>query len=222
MKTSRLDPSCERLSAEQGFTLIELLVALSIFAMLAAAGVMLLGNAVSAQGQISAHLEQQGGILRVVSLIDQDLGEAVPRITRTESGLLAPVFFSRAASDSEPILEFVRGGWTNLDNAARPDLQKVQYWLRGGRLERRTYIQLDGGQGGDPATLIESVQSLTLGFRDEKGEWHDVWQNEDPRAMPSAVRMVLQRQGYPPLTLMFKVGSAPSQKQENLLEGAGA
>ena len=35
--------------AEHGFTLIELLVALMIFAMLASAGVLLLGNSVSAQ-----------------------------------------------------------------------------------------------------------------------------------------------------------------------------
>ena len=44
-------------SAQQGFTLIELLVALMIFAMLASAGVLLLGNSVSAQAQVKARLD---------------------------------------------------------------------------------------------------------------------------------------------------------------------
>ncbi|MBJ7378471.1 prepilin-type N-terminal cleavage/methylation domain-containing protein, partial [Sphingobium sp.] len=44
-------------SAEHGFTLIELLVALMIFALLAGAGVLLLGNSVSAQAQIKARLD---------------------------------------------------------------------------------------------------------------------------------------------------------------------
>lgn len=222
MKNGRRLHVRSRRSAQNGFTLIELLVALSIFAMLAAAGVMLLANAVSAQGQVAVHLDRQGGMLRVVSLIDQDMAEAVPRISRTESGLLAPAFFSRAPSEDEPFLEFVRGGWTNLDNAARPDLQKLQYWLRGGRLERVTYGQIDGGQATQPATLIEGVQAITLGFRDDKGEWRDVWQNQDPRAMPSAVRMTIQRQGYPPLTLMFRVGAPVPRKSENLTEAPGA
>ena len=203
---------------ERGFTLIELLVALTIFAMLAAAGVMLLGNTVSAQGQISAHMEEQGGMVRVIALIDQDMREAVPRISRTESGTLAPVFFSRAPSDDQPFLQFVRGGWSNLDDKPRPDLQKVEYWLRGGKLERRTYGQVDGAAGGDPAMLVEGVKALGFAFRDAQGEWIDQWQQPGPMAMPRAMRLMIDREGQPPLTLMFRVGSgqpAEQQRQAN-------
>src|SRR3546814_1759446 len=48
-----------------GFTLIELLVALVIFAMLAGAGVLLLGNSVAAQGQVRERLDELASIQRV-------------------------------------------------------------------------------------------------------------------------------------------------------------
>lgn len=198
-------------SAERGFTLIELLVALTIFAMLSAAGVMLLGNAVSAQGQVRERLEEQGGMLRVVSLLDQDMAMAVPRISRTESGTLAPVFFSRQPEENEPFLQFVRGGWTNLDDAPRSNLQKVEYWLRDRRLERRTYPMVDGAQGGEPALLVDDVQTLEIAFRDGAGEWGDVWQQPGPMAMPVAMRMTVTRAGQPPLTMLFKVGTGAAE-----------
>src|SRR3546814_19450619 len=48
-----------------GFTLIELLVALVIFAMLAGAGVLLLGNSVAAQGKVRERLDGLASITRV-------------------------------------------------------------------------------------------------------------------------------------------------------------
>jgi len=200
--------------AERGFTLIELLVALSIFAMLSAAGVMLLGNAVSAQGQVAEKLEEQGGMVRVVALLDQDMAQALPRISRTESGLLAPVFFARKPSSSEAFLHFVRGGWDNLDDAPRASVQRVEYWLRDGKLERRTYPMLDGAQGNDPAVLIEDVEAIELAFRDATGAWLDEWQQADPKAMPVAARMTITRAGEAPLTVMFIVGTGEADAPE--------
>lgn len=192
---------------ETGFTLIELLVALMIFAMLSAAGVLLLGNAVSAQGAARQHLDAQGDMLRVVALIEADMAQALPRISRTESGMLAPVFFSRTPSEGEPFLQFVRGGWSNLDDTPRPDLQKVEYWLRDGRLERRTFPMVDGAEGGEPALLIDGVESLELAFRDAKGAWIDTWQQSKPLSMPIATRMVIRRRNSSALTLLFQVGT---------------
>ncbi len=192
---------------EAGFTLIELLVALAIFAMLAAAGVLMLGNAVSAQSAVRQHLDAQGDMLRVSALIDSDMAQALPRVSRTEAGTLAPAFFSRAPTGEEPFLQFVRGGWANLDDAPRPDLQKVEYWLRDGRLERRTYPMVDGAEGGDPALLVDGVDALQLAFRDAKGVWADQWQQPGPLAMPIAMRMIVTRRDAPPLVLMFRVGT---------------
>ena len=55
---------CDRIKGDDGFTLIELLVALMIFAMLASAGVLLLGNSVSAQAQVKARLDDMAAVQR--------------------------------------------------------------------------------------------------------------------------------------------------------------
>lgn len=197
---------------ERGFTLIELLVALTIFAMLAGAGVLLLGNSVSAQGAIKARLDGLAAVQRADGAISADLGQALPRISRTESGTLAPAFFARAQGDDAPVLQFVRGGWSNLNGAARPSLQKVEYWVRLGRLERRTYEQIDGAAGAQPVTLLEGVENVTLRFRNARGEWLPIWAQPQPDLLPRAVEMTLVRTGEPPLVLMFLVGPGPLER----------
>lgn len=199
---------------EAGFTLIELLVALMIFAMLAAAGVLLLGNSVSAQAQIKLRLDDMAAVQRAGGALAADLGQAVPRISRTEAGTLAPAFWSHRAGESVPLLQFVRGGWDNLGDLPRPSLQKVEYWVRQGRLERRTYGQVDGAAGDEPAALLDHVEDVALRFRDAKGDWRDDWAPTQPDLMPRAVEMMVTRTGEPPVTLRFLVGPGPVEKLE--------
>ncbi|WP_176595224.1 MULTISPECIES: type II secretion system minor pseudopilin GspJ [Sphingobium] len=200
--------------AEGGFTLIELLVALMIFAMLAAAGVLLLGNSVSAQAQIKLRLDDMAAVQRAGGALAADLGQAVPRISRTEAGTLAPAFWSHREGESLPMLQFVRGGWDNLGDLPRPSLQKVEYWVRQGRLERRTYAQVDGAAGDEPAALLDHVEDVALRFRDAKGDWRDEWAPTQPDLMPRAVEMTVTRTGEPPVTLRFLVGPGPVEKLE--------
>lgn len=200
--------------AEGGFTLIELLVALMIFAMLAAAGVLLLGNSVSAQAQIKLRLDDMAAVQRAGGALAADLGQAVPRISRTEAGTLAPAFWSHREGESVPMLQFVRGGWDNLGDLPRPSLQKVEYWVRQGRLERRTYAQVDGAAGDEPAALLDHVEDVALRFRDAKGDWRDEWTPTQPDLMPRAVEMTVTRTGEPPVTLRFLVGPGPVEKLE--------
>lgn len=198
--------------SRNGFTLIELLVALSIFAMLAGAGVLLLGNSVSAQSAIKVRLDDMAVLERMDGAMSADLGQAAARISRTETGTLAPAFFANPQGENAPVMQFVRTGRSNFSDAPRPSLQKVEYWVRQGRLERRTYDQVDGGTGGEPATLLDGVQSVTLRFRDEKGDWLDMWTPQQPDLLPKAVEMVIARTGNPPLTLIFGVGPGPQSK----------
>lgn len=199
---------------DAGFTLIELLVALMIFAMLAAAGVLLLGNSVSAQAQIKLRLDDMAAVQRAGGALAADLGQAVPRISRTEAGTLAPAFWSHREGESVPVLQFVRSGWDNLGDLPRPSLQKVEYWVRQGRLERRTYAQVDGAAGDEPAALLEHVEDVALRFRDAKGDWRDEWAPTQPDLMPRAVEMTVTRTGEPPVTLRFLVGPGPMEKLE--------
>lgn len=200
--------------AEQGFTLIELLVSLMIFAMLAAAGVLLLGNGVSAQAQIKARLDDMAAIQRAAGALAADLGQATPRISRTEAGTLAPAFWAHRDGETAPVMQFVRGGWDNLGDLHRPSLQKVEYWVRQGRLERRGYPQIDGAAGDEPAALLEQVEDVTLKFRDAQGKWQADWTPAQPDLMPRAVEMTILRTGAPAITLRFLVAPGPAEKVE--------
>ncbi|MGE4321988.1 MAG: type II secretion system minor pseudopilin GspJ [Sphingobium sp.] len=206
---------------EQGFTLIELLVALMIFAMLAGAGVLLLGNSVSAQAQMKVRLDDMAAMQRAGGALAVDLGQAVPRISRTETGTLAPAFWSHRGGESAPVLQFVRGGWDNLGDMPRPSLQKIEYWVRQGRLERRGYAQVDGAAGEPPAPLLEQVEDVTLRFRDADGIWRDDWTPAQPDLMPRAVEITVARTGAVPVMLRFLVGPGPEQPIDGEAEGAG-
>lgn len=209
-----------RRPGETGFTLIELLVALAIFAMLAAGGVMLLSGSVSAQGAIKHRLDDMAAVQRTGAVLAGDLGQAAPRITRLENGMLAPAFFANPGSEDRPILQFVRAGWSNLAGEPRPSLQKVEYWLRAGRLERRSFAQLDGAVGDPAVPLLEGIDSATLRFRDAGGQWLEVWTPTQPDLLPRAVEMNLARKGQPPLLLRFLVAPGPLAKPEGM-EAAG-
>lgn len=196
---------------ERGFTLIELLVAVLIFAMLSVAGVALLRSSVDGQAAIRTHLDALGDIQRGLSTLDADLAQATDRISRTEAGTLAPAFFGRAAQSDEPLMQFVRAGWSNPGNLRHPSLQKVEYWWRDGRIERVGYPAIDGAPPPEPATLFEGVTELILRYRAVNGDWLERWAPEDPTQMPVAVEMVLTRGAESPMTLRFLVGAGTGQ-----------
>lgn len=193
-----------------GFTLIELLVALFIFSLLAGAGVVLLRGSVDTQAAVRTHLDALGDVQRGVATFEGDLSQAVVRISRTRSGTSAPAFFGRGGQSALPIMEFVRGGWSNPARQRRPSIQKVEYWWREGRIERVGYPAVDGAEAPHPATLFENVTALALRYRDARGEWQDEWASEADK-LPVAVELVLTREGEAPLTLRFLVGPAIRQ-----------
>ncbi|MET0370137.1 MAG: type II secretion system minor pseudopilin GspJ [Sphingobium sp.] len=213
-----MTPGSSHRSGEAGFTLIELLVALMIFAMLASAGVLLLGNSVSAQAQVKVRLDALSTIQRAGGALAADLGQAVARISRTQAGTLAPAFWSHSDGEAAPVLQFVRGGWDNPADIARPSLQKVEYWVRQGRLERRSYAQVDGAAGGNPAMLLDDVDDVMLRFRDASGIWRDGWTPAQPDLLPRAVELTVTRTSEAPVTMRFLV--APGPRERPAVDGA--
>jgi general secretion pathway protein J len=111
-------------------------------------------------------------------------------------------------------LRLVRTGWTNLDDAARPTLQKIEYRLADGVFERISYPLLDGIAPDEPSPLLENVESIAFRYRDERGEWRADWQPAQPDLLPRAVEMRLMRQGQAPLTLLFLVGPGPKARPQ--------
>ena len=208
-----------RHSAQQGFTLIELLVSLLIFGLLASAGVMLLRGSVDTQAAVREHLDALGDVQRGIATLDSDLSQAVVRISRTSTGKSAPAFFGRKAQQAEPLMQFVRGGWSNPANQRHPAIQRVEYWWRDGRIERVGYPLVDGAEASDPAILFDHVTDVKVRYRAAKGDWLDVW-GTDPAKLPVAVELTLTRAGEPSLTLRFLVGPAVGQRDDQPLPSA--
>lgn len=195
--------SCGR-SAEHGFTLVEVMIALMIFGMIAAAGVALLSFSVKAQGAGAVALDDAGALNRTASILTADLAQAQDRPTRDVAGTLLPAM--TGGSGFDPALRLVRAGWSNPDEVARPTLQKVEYRLNAGGLERVAYPELDGAAPLPAALLLDRVTWVRWRFR-YQGAWTDSWQGNDRAALPQAAEMTLEREGGATYRMLFLVGT---------------
>lgn len=197
-----------RARSEQGFTLVELLVSLLIFGMLSAAGVALLTFSVRAQDLADERLDQLAGFRRFGAILTSDLAQAAARVSRDEAGVTRAAFSGASGETEGASLLFVRRGWENLDGTPRPSLQKVQYRLRQGRLERIGYRYVDGAPEMDAAPLIENVRSLRLRYRGRKGEWRERWDPAQIAEMPTALEIVIDIEGSGTIRQLFLIGAA--------------
>lgn len=191
-----------------GFTLVELLVSLFIFGMLAAASVGLLSFSVRAQEAADARLDSLAEFRRAGALMTGDLAQAAARPTRDPAGRGRPAFIGSSGESNGLLLAFVRRGWENVDEAPRPSLQRVEYHLEGGRLERRGAPRLDGAATLSPTTVLTGVRSLRLRYRDKEGAWRERWDPTDPSELPHAVELAMDAQGSGQTRQLFLAGPA--------------
>ncbi|HEV2865733.1 MAG TPA: type II secretion system minor pseudopilin GspJ, partial [Allosphingosinicella sp.] len=153
-----------------GFTLVEMLIALSIFGMLTAAGVALLTVTARTQESSDRLLAEVGELRRVGALLGADLAQAAPRIYRDEGGRPRRAF-AGSGGEAPLLMAFVRRGW---DSGDGPALQRVEYRLRAGAIERVSYAHVDGAS--EPLAvvpLIDRVRTLRLRYRDSDGAWRE-------------------------------------------------
>lgn len=206
----RRDPrNCSKVrprSTEHGFTLVEMMVSLLIFGLLAAAGAALLSFSVRAQAVTTERLDESAAINRLVSALGADLGQAIDRPTRDPAGLVIPAFIGGSGSGASPTLRLVRLGWTNLDDAPRAALQKVEYQVRGGNLERVAYPMLDGAAPLPPAVMVRNVSNVALRYRID-GAWSDQWTGQPGIPLPQAVELQLTRGDGAHYRALFMVGT---------------
>lgn len=191
---------------EDGFTLVELLVSLVIFAVLSAAGVSLLQMSARSQAAVGERLEEVAAWRRISSLIASDLSAAVPRTTREVAGTLRPAFVGNAVNDGPLLVGFVRSGWSNLDQAARASLQKVDYRFEQGRLERVAYPALDGAEPEVPAVLADNIERFSIRYRARDG-WRSQWEALGAEPMPSAIEITIGQAGRADVRQLFLVGA---------------
>lgn len=192
---------------DEGFTLVELLVALTIFALLSAAGVTLLSFSVRAQEAADERLTRLAEIRRAGALLTSDLAQAAARLSRDEAGAARGAFTGGGQGDAV-MLSLVRRGWENLDGADRSSLQKVQYRWTAGRLERVAYRFVDGGSAMAPVAVVAGVRQLRMRYRDKEGGWRERWDPTQPWQMPMAVEMVIDTEASGSIRQLFLVGTA--------------
>jgi general secretion pathway protein J len=174
-----------------GFTLVELLVSLFIFGLLAAAGVALLSFSVRSQAVAGERLDDLSQFRRAGALLGGDLAQVAPRLTRDSAGASRPAFVGADGEREGVALAFVRRGWDNVDEAPRPSLQRVEYRVVEGRLERRSYPQLDGAEPLPWSRILEGVRWVRFRYRDGEGAWRERWDPTDPRELPRAVEVIM-------------------------------
>ncbi len=206
-----------RRSAEHGFTLVEVMVSLLIFGMIAAAGVAILSFSVKAQSATGTKLDDLGALTRTMSILSADLGQAALRGTRDESGAPLAAFVGESGSDVAPMLRLVRGGWTNIDGAARSSTQKVAYRVADGALQRIAYPMVDGAPPLPPAVLLPNVRQVRLRYR-LGGAWSDRWDGVQGVPLPEAMELSVQRTDGLVYRQLFLVGSGyapPAREVQN-------
>ena len=189
---------------QQGFTLVEMLVALAIFAMLSAAGVLLLRASIATQSGISARLDDSGGINRLTAMLSREFATAQPRPSRDTQGQLRPALDGTATS-----VAFIHA---SAGSDSGPALARVSYALDGTTLVRRSSPALDGARDGDPAILLRDISRVAMRYRGTDGSWSDTWVADDAARLPRAVEFTVQRSNGAPLTIRFLVapdGIAP-------------
>lgn len=192
--------------AEAGFTLVELLISLLIFGMIAGAGVGLLGFSVRAQEASSERLNEVSAIRRVGAILTSDLAQAAPRLVRDVNGARMPAFVGEGGAQGAVALGFVRRGWSNGGAMARASLQRVEYRLVDGNLERQGWPMLDGAEPGKSTIVLRGVTSLAMRYR-RKGEWRDIWDADRVEAMPEAVEVVMDLERIGRVRQLFLTGT---------------
>ena len=183
-----------------GFTLVEMLIALTIFGMLTAAGVALLTLTVRTQATSERLLDQVGELRRLDALLTADLGQAAPRLSRDRDGRPRPAFIG-TAGDGELLLALVRGG------SDEDPLQRVEYRLRDGRLERLAFAHPDGDSPAVAATVLSGVRSVRLRYRDREGTWQPVWDVTDPTRLPRAVELLSDSETHGSVRVLFQLSN---------------
>lgn len=189
---------------EHGFTLIEMLIALAIFGMITAAGVALLTLTVRTQETSDRLLDALGTVRRTGALLTADLAQAAPRLRRDGEGRPRPAFAGNAGDDAL-LIALVRRGWED-ESAFRSSVQRVEYRLRDGRLERWRFPAVDGDTRPVAMPLLEGVRRIRLRYRDRQGAWRDRWDPTDAAQLPAAVELVTDSAGQGVVRQLFLVG----------------
>ncbi|MEX0300753.1 MAG: type II secretion system minor pseudopilin GspJ [Kordiimonas sp.] len=196
---------------DSGFSLVETLVATVIFAIVSAAGVMILSGYQDGRLGLAAADERMVELDTARSLIRADLQMAVIRPVRDELGGGAKGFEGGTFQTEGPLLQFVRNGDMGaLMYGNRSALKRIRYRVENNALIREVYAQTDitPETSSRDIVLLSDVDKLDVRFETD-GLWVDEWGSAvNGDSLPRLVEFRVEFTNGRDLTLMFQVGAA--------------
>ncbi|MEE4350979.1 MAG: type II secretion system minor pseudopilin GspJ [Pacificimonas sp.] len=192
-----------------GFTLIETLVALFVFAMLATAGALLLGNSVEAAQRIETASAETGALQRTRAALAADLAQIAPRPSRARDGTLRPAIAAGSEAGlgaNGALFAFARHGPANDDGEARPGLSWVEWHQTADGLERRSARYIDGAEEQVAALMLPGTSGAEIAFAYD-GAWSETVLITPDAPLPEALRLTLNIPNLGRTEQLFLIGA---------------
>ena len=110
---------------------------------------------------------------------------------------------SRPAFVGEPgRIAFVRSGWSNLDDAPRSTLQRVEWRIADGGLARVGHRRIDGTSEEVPAVFARD-STASFRFREATGNWSTTYLSTERHPLPAAVEIVVKPRAASAVTVVI-------------------
>jgi len=177
-------------------------LAVGVFALVAAAGygaLQSLAGAAAAGRDRGRELETWQMVLTVLA---QDLNQAIARPGRRAGGLTEP-----ALSGDAQDLALTRGGWDNPPGSTASTLKRIDWHFDGRTLERRLWPVTDpaGGSGPRLDLALPDLTAVHWRYLDTQRQWLDTWPPPDRTALPRAVEIVIENRRGERFRRLFEV-----------------
>ena len=210
----------------RGFTLVELLVAMAIVAVIGIMALTGLTTIIRQRDIAEERTQRWQQIQLAMRLIEQDLSQVQPRLTRDELGeTYQPSLV--ANPNAQFALEFSRGGWANPGGFARGTVLRIAYNVEeqqettnGRRVTHNVLVRMhwpvmDRTLATVPVktNLLDKVENIEVRFLDAGGEWQTEWpplQMQGPQRFvirPRAIVFVVELEDFGRISRMVEVGS---------------
>ncbi|MEH6699033.1 MAG: type II secretion system minor pseudopilin GspJ [Brevundimonas sp.] len=189
-----------------GFTLTEVLIALTIFALIAAAGTAVMGVSIDSRFAVKAASERLAEVQRLRALLKADVSQAVARPLAGGDGLVPLRTRATVGADPTLVLALTRTGAGVGLAEDGSGLIGIEYHLVEDRLERRVRPHPDAPGPGVVQVVATGVTVAEASFV-SLGVDTPVFEPRIRQTMPDAVRLRLTLETYGSLDQWLLIGS---------------
>jgi general secretion pathway protein J len=204
--------------------LIEVLIALFISAIVAVMAYSGLSSALQQRESVQHQAARTKNMLQFWTLLERDVMQIVAKPIRDSYEQQQPALVGGVANID--FLAFTRTGWANPAGNPRSFLQRVNYTLQDGAIQRAMWADIDATSLSEAQTavVLTDVEEVFVRFlrvgsdaRDDGlgGEWVDEWALRDVEkmleALPVAIEVIVVTADWGEIRRVFEVPSMPSE-----------